>query len=90
MFGGITRPALTPRNDVWLSSNAGATWGAAPITAAAPWAARFAFATAYFANKLWLHGGKDVSPGLVYADVWNSADGGKLLPAAQLMSHFTL
>jgi len=47
------------------------TW--TPATMSAPWSARGGCAAAVFGGKLWLMGGE--GPGLLFDDVWNSADG---------------
>ena len=71
VFGGLG-VSNTYLNDVWYSSNQGATWTQA--TASAAWSARQNFAFWVANSKLWVAGGVNATPASLN-DVYSTTDG---------------
>lgn len=69
MIGGLAR-STTYKNDVWYSTDNGASWTQA--TAAAAFAARAYHGALVYNGKMWVMGGWGVAD---YNDVWYSTDG---------------
>jgi hypothetical protein len=66
---------LDPRNDVWRSTDQGATW--TQMTGAAPWTGRDRHTSVALPDgSIVLMGGRDFRKGVRFNDVWRSTDQG--------------
>lgn len=87
ILGGWNTAWAAPytRNEVWRSTNGGATW---TQLANAPWEARHTTGWLVHDNKLWVLGG-DVNSGHYQTDIWSSVDGVTWLQVSANAAPFT-